>query len=93
MLSYVGGIFNSILAGFFFMNAFGMAFIELFIAKVYFKSKAAYSFGFFSFVKQTLFNVFTACGCNLKWKNTVERNKLRDTVNTMMDVIYLQRRI
>ena len=92
-LSYVGGVFNALFAAFVFMKIYGEFFFEMFFAEIYFKSKEAGSFGFFAFLKQITFNVLTFVGCKPRWDLSEKREKLRQTVQNTMNVVYLQRRI
>ena len=92
-LSYIGGIFNALLAGFIFMKIYGAVFFEMFFAHLYFRTPETSSFGFFAFLKQLAFNVLSALGCRPKWDLSEKRERMRDTVKNMMSVVYLQRRV
>ena len=65
----------------------------MFFAHLYFKTQEASSFGFFAFLKQLTFNVLSALGFKPKWDLSDKRERMRDTVKNMMNVIYLQRRV
>ena len=49
------------------MTLYGQNFMEFLIASIYFKSKAAKSFGFFSFVKQMAYKIAMAFGSSPNW--------------------------
>ena len=72
-LSYMGGIFNALLAAFVFMKLYGEVFFEVFFAKSYFKDRDAEGFGFFSFTKQLIFNALTFVGCKPVWDLSEKR--------------------
>lgn len=92
-LSYVGGIFNTLLAGFFIIKLYGKSFFEMHFAFRFFKKKEANNFGFFSFLKQSIWNVLKKTGYNMEWAKGVIREDLKNTVQDMMDVVSLQHRI
>ena len=92
-LSFVGGIFNTFLALFFFMTLYGEKFIEFLFAQAYFNSKAARNYGFFSFLKQTLYRSLSLCGCKPRWKYVQQRELLEKTSKKMLCVVFLQKRV
>ena len=65
----------------------------MFFAHLYFKTQETSSFGFFAFLKQLVFNVLSALGCKPQWEFSEKRERMRDTVKNMMNVVYLQRRV
>ena len=92
-LAYVGGIFSSLYGAFFFMGVYGRFVFEMLFAQQYFHSKAAQSYGFFTFIKITLFNLWAKIKSRPNWKKTTKQQEIRDTVNKVLDIVYLQRRI
>lgn len=66
-VAYVGGIFTSILALFFFMGLYGRYHFEMKFAEYYFNSKEARDLGFFSWVKQTVYNALSSTPLKPEW--------------------------
>ena len=51
-------------------------------------------FNFGTFLKQTVYDILIAMGCNMKtWKIAEKRSKINKIVNNMLDINYLFRRI
>ena len=76
-LSYIGGIFNALLALFIFMSIYGEVFFEMFFAKVYFRANEVRSFGFVSFIQQMIFTMLKMIKCKPDWDLTEKRYKIR----------------
>ena len=68
VISYIGGLFSTLLAAFCFMKIYGRVFYEMLYAKSYFKDKDAQSFGFFSFIKQSVYSLLRSCNCRPNWE-------------------------
>lgn len=66
-LAFVGGIFNSILAVFFFMAAFGRYYFEMKFADYYFNSKEARNVGFMRWVKNSIYNALESTPFKPNW--------------------------
>lgn len=62
--SYIGGIFNALLAAFFFMKLYGESFFEMNFAKRLFRKKEVKHYGFFGFIKQTLYKLLLNTSCH-----------------------------
>jgi hypothetical protein len=92
-LAYVGGIFNSLLAIFFFMAMFMRFFFEMKFADYYFKCEEAKEVGFFSFGKQMVYGMLSATPFKPNWELNEKRISLRETVNKVLDLFYLHKRI
>ena len=76
-LSFVGGIFSSILAIFFFMIMFTRFMFEMRFAEYYFNNDDARDVGFFSWLQQALFSVLQGTCCEPNWEVAAKRLKLR----------------
>ena len=92
-LSFVGGIFNSILAIFFFMTMFMRFMFEMRFAEYYFNNDEARDVGFFAWIRQAIFSVVKGTFLEPDWDVTEKRLNLRDTVNKVLDIFYLHKRI
>lgn len=68
-VAFVGGIFNSLLGIFFFMNGFGRLMYEMEFTSKYFKDKDARHSGFVSYLKHSVYGALTAVNCRPNWPN------------------------
>lgn len=94
ILSYVGGIFPSLLGIFFFMNAFGMYFFEMTFAYKHFKCKETKYSHFGQYLKLKIYRIATAMGCAPRnWFIAKHQNEINHLVNKMLDINYLYKRI
>ena len=94
VFSYVGGIFPSLFAFFFFMKAFGLYFFEMTFASVHFRSRETKGFNFGTFMKQLIYQVLVLLGFRIKsWKIAEKRSTINKVVNNLLDINYLFRRI
>ena len=59
VIAFVGGIFQSLLAVFFFLSVFSRIFFEFRFIKLYLKSELAKRFGFIGYLKQIVFQILT----------------------------------
>ncbi len=75
------------------MNFIGKLFFELKFAKHYFKNKFVKNFGGFDCIKLIIYKLLTAISCQPEWTYTEEKVKIRTTVNNLLDITYLQKRI
>lgn len=66
-LAFVGGIFNSILAVFFFMAMFGRYYFEMKFAEYYFNSKEARDVGFMQWIKNCIYDALSSTPLKLNW--------------------------
>jgi hypothetical protein len=89
----VGGIFQAIIGIFFFMALFGRFFFEFKFAKKYYRSDSLKTFTFTQFLQQMLYKGLEWCNCPPDWGEVKERHELQRTVNHLLDVVYLQKRI
>ncbi len=89
----MGGIFNSILAVFFFMSLFGRYYFEMKFAEYYFNSKEARGAGFLTWIKQMVYNVLAPTPLRPDWEIMEKRNSLQTTVNKILDIFYLHKKI
>lgn len=93
-LSYVGGILAAFVPAFFFMEAYGTAVFEMLFAAKYFKAKIAKDFGFLKWMQMSAYDVLKKVNKQPEsWKDAETRNNLRGTVNDVLDITYMQRRI
>ena len=94
VLSYVGGIFPALFGLFFFMRYFGIFFYETTFAYLHFKDRSARENHFGVYLKQVIYGVFVMMGMNPdRWKICKSKKTLLKTVNKMLDVNYLYKRI
>lgn len=93
VLSYVGGIAPAIIGIFFFINIFGVYFFEMFFSSQYFRNIKATNNGFLSFLRLSTFKILNAFSFDPDWKTAKEQKRLRETVNKLLDIHYLYRRI
>jgi len=66
-LAYIGGLFSSLLALFFFLGMFMRFYYEMNFAEYYYNSKDARSITFMSFIKQGLFGVLSSTPLKPNW--------------------------
>ena len=66
---------------------------ELVIASEYFGSRAARSYNLLGYLGLKLYQVLEKLSFKKQWSDAKRRDKLSNTINHMMDVVYLQRRI
>ena len=93
-VAYVGGMFEAIVGMLFFMLVFGRIFYEFKFAKKYFRSGVASKpFSLKHLITQIFFQMFTKCKCDPNWPEEKERDEMQKTVNHILDVVYLQKRI
>lgn len=59
----------------------------------YFRKKETNNFGFFTFLKQSVWGGLSRVGCQLNWQKGKKREQLSRAVQDMMNVVYLQRRL
>ena len=94
MASYVGGIFPSLFAAFFFLKFFAAFFFETTFAYKHFKSKEAQWTDFQHFLKKSFYQALTALGLNPKnWKVAERQYQINKIVNETLDIHYLFKRI
>ena len=62
-------------------------------AEYYFNHDAAREVGFFAWIRQALFSVVKGTRLAPDWDLTDKRLDLRDTVNRVLDIFYLHKRI
>lgn len=91
--AYAGGMFNTILALFFFMRTYHRFHFEMKFAEYYFNCKEARDIGFLSWVKLNVFNVVSSTPCKPEWPVEEKRNFVVSTVNKVLDIFYLHKRI
>ena len=63
------------------------------LAHDYFGSDLSGSYHFFSYLVQSVYQKLVLINKRPNWKDAGEREKLSKTINKLMDVVYLQRRI
>jgi hypothetical protein len=62
-------------------------------ASEYFRSRESKTYNFASFMKQMVFNLIKDTHWRPDWKIVEAREHMKDTVNKVLDVIYLNKRI
>ena len=72
---------------------YGESLVSFLLAHDYFGSDLAGSYHFFSYLAQSVYQKLALINKRPDWKDAAEREKLSRTVNRLMDVVYLQRRI
>ena len=94
VFSYVGGLFPALFALFFFMRYFGIFFYESTFAYLHFNDRSVRENHFGIYIKQVLYGVFVMMGMNPdRWKICQRQRNILKTVNKMLDINYLYRRI
>ena len=78
---------------FFFMSILGRIFFEFKFAKLYLKTEVVKNFGIRGFMKQLVYQMSNATKWKLNWEEAEERQKVRRSMNNMLDIVYLQKRI
>ena len=66
-LAYVGGIFSSLLAVFFFLGMYMRFYYEMKFAEYYYNSDDGRNISFFSFIKQGLFGTLSSTSLKPDW--------------------------
>jgi hypothetical protein len=94
VLSYVGGIFPTIFAIFFFVNYFGTYFFEIGFAESYFKRIEAKKYGMSSYIRYLTYKALSFVNCEPKnWVIIQKQEEIKQQVNKFLDFSYLFRRI
>jgi hypothetical protein len=92
-LSYLGGMFQALLGLFLFAGVIGRVLYELSFARTYFQSHVLHRFTLRMLLGQGLYNCLAAYNCAPDWEDHCERLQLQTTVNKLLDIVYLSRRI
>ena len=86
MLSYVGGIFPTIFAIFFFINYFGASSFEIGFAGSYFNKIEAKHFGVRSYLRYLVYKVLSFINCEPKnWAIVRKQEQIKERVNRFID--------
>lgn len=75
------------------MSIIGRLLYEFIFAESFFRCKEAENFGAFSFITQMVYKALTAINCEPEWKRARKLAKYQETVNNLLDITYLQKRI
>lgn len=75
------------------MLLFSRFMFEMRFAEYYFNNDTAKDVGFFSWIKQALFAVAQGTRCQPEWEQSEKQVGLRETVNKVLDIFYLHKRI
>jgi len=93
VLAYVGGIFSSLLAVFFFLGMYMKFYYEMKFAEYYYNINDARGISFLSYIKQALFGVLDSTPLKPDWPVEERRISLRETVVKVLDIFFLHKRI
>lgn len=86
VLSDIGGLFSSLSAAFFFINAFGSYFFEMFFAMRCLSDPSGHPKGFFTFVKQSIYSTLKGSCLEPKWDLARKQDRIREVMTTLLDI-------
>lgn len=81
------------LALFFFVNYISRLEFQMRFASEYFRSREAKSYNLAGFMKQIAFGLFKDTKWKPDWRQAEARDHIKDSVNKVLDVVYLNKRI
>ena len=91
--AFVGGVFQALLGVFFFITVFGRMFFEFNFARLYLRRDIVKGFGFPGYLKQVVYQILAEVHWKVRWEEARRRDRVRSTVNKLLDVVELFKRI